>query len=434
MKEAKPKNAVAVERPPASGPSRPESRLKKGFKIFLCLLIISAGLVAATYFNKTAPKARKRPPLKIVPRVEIQPLHPTSQRVVVTAMGIGVPSREIKLKTRVSGEVIFIHPEFIPGGFVKKGTVILKIDPEDYKLAVARKKSDVISGQYVLKLEMGHQDVAKREWELLNKNKPFKKNSDLALRKPHLAKAKGSLAAAEADLKQAKLNLKRTIVRAPFNAVVRTKNVELGSQVSSQEQLAELVGTDEYWVQAAIPVDRLKWIRIPRSQKGIGDPVRVIYRNVFERTGTVLKLLSDLEPEGRMARILISIKDPLDFKSPSSQKPPLLIGEYVRIEIQGKPLSDIYAVPRSALRDNTHLWLLTQTDQLEIRAVKTVWRGRDTILIREGLQPGDRLIVSELSKPVPGMSLKAHAQKPDTQSAPLKKEKRGKEHGTDTRK
>lgn len=411
MKAVQPKNPVALERPPAGAPSRPETRFKKGFKIFLSLLIISAGLAVATYFNKTAPKARKRPPLTIVPLVEIQPLHPASHQVIVTAMGIVVPSREIKLKTRVSGEVIFTHPEFVLGGFVKKGAVILKIDPEDYELAVARKKSDVIGGQYALKLEMGHQEVAKREWDLLKKNKSFKKkSSDLALRKPHLAKAKGLLAAAEANLKQARLNLKRTIVRSPFNAVVRIKKIELGSQVSSQEQLAELVGTDEYWIKAAVPVDRLKWIRIPRSQKGIGDPVRVIYRNGYERTGTVFKLLSDLEPEGRMARILISIKDPMDLKLDSSQKPPLLIGEFVRIEIQGKSLSDIYSVPRSALRNNTSLWLLTETDQLEIRTVKTVWRSRDAVLIRAGLQPGDRLIVSELSKPISGMSLQAQAE------------------------
>lgn len=403
--------SVPSEKPPESGSLPQEGRLKKGFKIFLCLVIVSAGLITATYFNKTSPKARKRPPSKIVPIVTVIPLHPATHQVIVTAMGTVVPSREIKLKTRVSGEIVSVHPEFRLGGFINKGAIVLKIDPSDYRLAVARKESAVVNGKYALKLEMGHQDVAKREWDLLNKNRPLnQKSNELALRKPHLKKAQAALAAAEADLKQARLNLSRTIVRAAFNGLVRTKSVDLGSQVSSQEQLAVLVGTDEYWVQAAIPVDRLKWIQIPRYRKDTGAPVRVIYQNGFERKGKVLKLLGDLTPEGRMARILISIPDPLNIEPGSGQKPPLLIGEYVRIEIQGKSLSNIYRVPRNALRDNTHLWLIDETERLDIRAVKTVWRSRDAVFIRQGLKRGDRLIVSDLSKPVPGTDLKAQRQ------------------------
>lgn len=426
--------AAPPEKPPEDGSILPESRLKKGFKIFLCILIVSVGLLTATYFNKTAPKARKRPPAQTVHNVEVMPLYPATHQVIVTAMGVVVPSREIKLKTRVSGEIVSIHSEFQLGGFIKKGAVVLKIDPSDYRLAVARKKSEVISGQGALELEMGHQDVAKREWDLLNKGRPIQKEkSALALRKPHLAKAKAVLAAAEADLKQAKLHLDRTVVKAPFNGLVRTKNVELGSQVSSQEQLAELIGTDEYWVQAALPVDQLKWIRIPRSPGNTGDPVRIVYQNGFERKGTVLRLLGDLAPEGRMARVLISIPDPLNIGSDSGQKPPLLIGEYVRIEIQGKSLSNIYRVPRNALRDNTHLWLLNGTNRLDVRAVETVWRSRDSVFIRDGLKHGEQLIVSGLSKPVPGMALKVQSQNDGIQSDPLRPDKQRKADESDTR-
>ncbi len=403
-----------------------EGRLKKWFKIFLCLVIVSGGLVAATYFNKTAPKARKRPPAQTVPLVDIVPLYPASHQVTVTAMGVVVPSREIKLKTRVAGEIVSTHPEFTLGGIIKKGAIVLKIDPSDYRLAVARKKSEVINGQYALELEMGHQDVAKREWDLLNKSRPIKtEKSALALRKPHLAKAKALLTAAEADLKQARLNLQRTVVRAPFNGLIRSKNVELGSQISGGEQLAELVGTDHYWVQAALPVDQLKWIRIPRTPGDTGAPGRILYQNGFGRNGMVLKLLGDMAPEGRMARLLISIPDPLDLESGSGQRPPLLIGEYVRVEIEGQSLSNIFRVPRSALRDNTHLWLLSERDRLDIRPVKTVWRSRETVLIRDGLAPGERLIVSGLSKPVTGMPLKIRTRNPPALLNPSKTETQG---------
>ncbi|MBW2405898.1 MAG: efflux RND transporter periplasmic adaptor subunit, partial [Deltaproteobacteria bacterium] len=43
---------------------------------------------------------------------------------------------------------------------------ILQIDPKDYELALARKQSAVTDAEYALKLELGHQTVAKREWDL----------------------------------------------------------------------------------------------------------------------------------------------------------------------------------------------------------------------------------------------------------------------------
>jgi multidrug efflux pump subunit AcrA (membrane-fusion protein) len=175
----------------------------------------------------------------------------------------------------------------------------------------------VTDAEYNLKLELGHQEVAKREWMLLNGGKPAKSSDvDLALRKPHLDKAKADLEAAKAELKQANLNLARTRIRAPFNAIVRTHNVEMGSQVSIQDPLAELVCTDEYWIKVSIPVDRLKWISTPRNATESGSAVRIYYRNGFERTGTVIKLFGDLETEGRMARILVSVEDPLSLESP----------------------------------------------------------------------------------------------------------------------
>ena len=82
------------------------------------------------------------------------------------------------------------------------------MDARDYELAVTQKQSQVVNADYNLKLELGHQEVAKREWSLLNGSKPAKSSDlELALRKPHLDKAKADLAAAKAELKQAKINL-----------------------------------------------------------------------------------------------------------------------------------------------------------------------------------------------------------------------------------
>ena len=100
-------------------------------------------------------------------------------------MGSVVPAREMILKTRVSGQIQSVHPEFIEGGLLTAGEKILKIDPTDYELAMARAKSDVANAEYQLKVEMGYQDVARREWALLGpKQAADTQEAELALRKP----------------------------------------------------------------------------------------------------------------------------------------------------------------------------------------------------------------------------------------------------------
>jgi RND family efflux transporter MFP subunit len=360
-------------------------------------------MALAGYIKQTAPTAQKREPVIHTPRVETLVLAPGDHRVSIDAMGSVVPARELTLKARVSGQVKSLHPEFSAGGIVEQGERLVQIDPQDFRLALARQESQLADARYKLKLEMGYQEVARREWNLINQGAPSSdEDEELALRRPHLAKARSDLAAAEAELEQARLNLARTEITAPFNAVVRITHVEVGSQVSTQDALAELVGTDEYWIRVSLPVDRLRWIHIPVSRSETGASAIVHYRGT-RRTGRVIRLLSDLETQGRMARILVSVEDPLGHADPTPDRPPLLIGEYVRVEIQGQALRDVYRIPRTALRDGDTIWVAGGGDTLQIKPVDIVWRDDRFVLIADSLDPGDRLIVSDLATPVAGM-------------------------------
>jgi RND family efflux transporter MFP subunit len=386
-------------------------RWRRMLVFVLCLMIVAAGLVLAEYIKKTAPKAQRRPPDRNIPRVETMALFPGDHQVVVSAMGTVAPAREMTLKSRVSGQVQSVHPEFVAGGIVVRGQRLIKIDPQDYQLALARKESEVINSQYELKVELGFQDVARREWSLLNKGTPADAaDEELALRKPHLAKARSDLAAAQAELEQAKLNLARTDITAPFNAIIQETYVEIGSQVSTQDALADLVGTDEYWIRVALPVDRLRWIRLPSNRPETGALAVVHFRG-YKRDGHVIRLLGDLEPQGRMARIMVSVVDPLGRGDRESGQP-LLIGEYVRVEIQGETLTDVYRIPRSGLRDNNTIWLVAADETLQIKPVDMAWSDDRHVLIRDRIAPGDRLVVSDLAAPVDGMPVEAILSEP----------------------
>jgi RND family efflux transporter MFP subunit len=376
--------------------------------IVLSIALIAAGIAGAAYISKTAPKARKRPPVKPLPLVQVIDVHPKTERILVSAMGTVIPAHEIVLESRVAGEIVSIHPEFTVGGHLQKGSEILQIDPQDYELALTLAKARVKDAESKLKVLKAEAAAAKEEWRVINRNRTGKNNkpSPLLIKEPQLTAAQAMLTAEKADVKKAQLDLARTKISAPFNAIVRKKHVDIGSQVSSQEQLAELVGTDVYWIQASMPVDRLNWIMIPRNSGDPGAKVRIFYRNGIELNGTVIKLLGELEVEGRMARVLVEVKDPLGLNLTEKKLPPLLIGEYVRMEIEGRQLKNVFRIPRTALRDNARIWLVSIDGKLEIRTVETLWRDAQSVLLTDGLQPGEQLIVSDLSKPVDGMPLK----------------------------
>ena len=398
-----PTNETTNTESTSTGKSRSPGRLFLNF--LLSLAVIGAGIAGAAYITKTAPKAQRRPPQKMSPLVQVVHAQPETHEVIVSAMGTVIPAREIVLESQVAGEIVFIHPEFTEGGFLEKGAEVLRIDPQDYSLALTLAQARVKDAESKLKQLEEEAAAAKDEWRNLyqGRQEDLSEPPPLLVKEPQLSAAKAMLTAEKAEVQKARLNLARTKIRAPFNSIVRSKNVDIGSQVSGQEKLAELVGTDEYWVQASIPVDRLSWIKIPQKPAESGSKVRIFYRTADQRAGRVIKLLGALETEGRMARILVGVKDPLGIKTAGNNQLPLLIGEYVRIEIEGRQLQNVYQIPRAALRDDANLWIVSNDGKLEIRKVEIVWRDTQTVLLREGLEPGDRLIVSDLASPIHGM-------------------------------
>lgn len=391
----------------------PVSWQRRALRIGVALIIVGCGLAGAVYLIKTTEKPKKRKPPQWVPVVRVIEAQRSSYQVTVTAAGTVIPSRRILLRARVSGRVVAIHPEFSEGGYLEKGDTVVTLDDADYRLALEQKKGDAVNSQYALEVEQGRQEVARREWQLLGSEASSEKpKTALALREPHLKKALADVEVARIQVQKAQLDLERTRIKSPFNALVISRNVDVGSQVSPQDTLAELVGTDSYWVQVSLPVDRLDRIVIPRDHDKRGSPVSIHYARGHQLEGRVVRLLGDLETEGRMARVLVEVLDPLRKAPVSPPGPPLLIGEYVRVDIQGEILTDVVVIPRTALRDQQAVWLLKPDMTLDIRRVTPVWRDKDTVVLQNALHAGDRIIVSELAAPIAGMRLHLASEKP----------------------
>jgi RND family efflux transporter MFP subunit len=308
------------------------------------------------------------------------------------------------LRARVSGEVVGVSPEFIDGGMFEQGEVMLTIDPSDYRLALEQKRAAVAEAEYQLRLEEGRRDVALREWDLIASGEGVSaEDRDLALRVPHLAYRTAKLTAARAELEKAGLNLARTEVRAPFNAVVLDRRSNLGAQATAQDVLAVLAGTDRFYVRVALPVDSLQWMTCDPEE---GSPATMVRSSGEVRSGRVVRLERDLEETGRMARVLIEVENPMAGNAP------LLLNEYVRVEIAGSRVEAACSIPRSALHNDRFIWIATPQNTLEIREVEVLWRDADQVIISGKRCEDELLVLTNLSAPVNGMKLRIEGDSP----------------------
>ncbi|ACN13360.1 putative membrane-fusion protein [Desulforapulum autotrophicum HRM2] len=376
----------------------------KAIKIVLPLFILSAGIAIGVFLYQTKPAAKRGAPPAKVPLVEVTTAVLSDHGVVISALGAVTASRELALKSRVSGFVLTTSDRFVPGGIFKKGEILLRLDPRDFELALKKKKALVLKTEAELNLERGRQAVAKAELRLMERSSGKRVNEPgLALRKPQLAQVQADLETVKVDVEQAMVDLERTVIRAPFNCMIMDKQVEQGSQVTAQESLAVLAGTDAYWVTATIAMDQLQWIRFPGPGTDKGSLVQVFTRDNQRYQGEVFRLLGDVADKSRLARVLVSIKDPLGQNLKRTS--PLLINAYVTLAIQGQTINNTIALPRRCARDGNTVWI-ARDRRLVVAPLDIMWKNEKTLFVRSGVKAGDKIIVSELSSAVNGMAIR----------------------------
>lgn len=325
------------------------------------------------------------------------------------ATGTVQPLEDVRLNAQVSGQIIERSPEFVPGGLVKKGEVLLKINPADYRNQLELRKSELLQAKTDLEVEMGRQNIAKKDLALVGGDSISGKQKDLVLRQPQLKAVKARVQSARASVNQARLNLKRTSVEAPFDAKVIEQNVTLGSQVSTQSNLGRLVGIDYFWVNITLPLNKVQWLSFPKNDSEKGAEVRIkntTSRDTEEyRTGYLYREIGALDRQTRLARILIRVKDPLANKKSNQGKPKLTIGEFVETQIQAEKIDDVVQLDREFLRGNKTVWVM-EDGKLAIRDVKIKLMDANYAYITDGLRGNENVVTSNISTVTNGVLLR----------------------------
>ena len=369
----------------------------------IVIALVFAAVVAWSLF-KTAPKTEPEEKTRSKTSVQVIELQPTNERIHVTSWGTVIPAQEITIRPQVSGQILEQHKDLVPGGRLAQGDILLKIDPADYQHKLVERESELENAQFEYDLELGQQAIAKREWERLKSEIPdTDANPALALRKPHLQKAAAMVTKAKNAIERAQLDLKRTAISAPFNCMVLSESVDIGQLVDSGKDIVKLVGTDSFWIQTSVQLKDLDRIQIAKSPQAEIRLDTGTDRQPW--SGKVIRLLSDLEKNSRMARILVEVEDPMGLKNGEKEQLPLLLGSYVRVDIEAGNLENVLKIPRSALREGNRIWLVTADNRIRIADPEILWTQNETIFISNVLQNGERLIVSDLRSALPEMEV-----------------------------
>ncbi|MCX4247908.1 efflux RND transporter periplasmic adaptor subunit [Paraliomyxa miuraensis] len=377
-------------------------------RFVLPAVITFAAVGGAIVLVRSAESAEREPatvPPPLVEHVEAKasPRHPR-----LSGNGVVEPAREATLSPQLSGRVVYVSPSLVVGGRVEEGQVLLRLDKRDYEIALRQQRATVQQRKVELELEDAYGKVAKREWELMGNP-----NADgrLAKREPQKEAAEVAVDAARSQLERAKLDLQRTVLEAPFNATVKAESVEIGEIASPGAVVATLVGTDALWVRVSIPVEYLALLDVPGLGAQQGAVATVTQRlgphTAVQRAGRVIRLVNEVDAESRTAQVLVEVERPLD---PPPGELPLLPGAFVEVELQGRELPQVFALPRVAVFEGRRAWVVDDEQRLRKRELRVVWGDDERVYATHGLADGDRVVVTPPATALEGMEVRSEVQ------------------------
>ncbi len=381
--------------------------MKNTFKIIfhsvITIVIIASGIAGFKVLSSSRPALARQQVEVSLPMVRTIGTLAGDVKMTLTGQGTVHPVSEIQLIPEVGGRITDVSPSLINGGTFKAGERLLKIESTDYEIAVTLAEAGVKEAQSQYELARQGAEAAKGEWRQLH---PGTEPPSLVAKKPQLEAAKASLDAQKGALERARLDLKRTEIVAPFDGRVRAESVDPGQFVVPGQPLATLYCTDA--AEIVVPMDDsvLNWFAVPGfTCDGDADTPVTVSADVAGRKctwqGHVARAEGQIDEKTRMINVVVRVE------SPYATRPPLAIGQFVEVRIEGFTLPDATIIPRAAMHGKDTVWAVSPEDnRLYFRTVDIARMDQRGVVIRSGLEPGDQVVVSPLKAVTDGMRVR----------------------------
>lgn len=368
---------------------------------------LAIGVVGFKAINALANEQEKKALVDTRPTVQVEPVSANDHQVVINSYGEVKPLENTQLSAQVSGEVLSWHPSFVAGGVVARGETLFSIEKDNYEAAVLVAEAELARAQAGLIEEQAQAKVAEDE----AKRFPSKARTDLFLRKPQVLSAQANVKSAQAALKRAQRDLENCDVKAPYDALIESRNVGVGQYVTMGSQVAELNNIET--AEVIIPIAGFDSVFLPERIKGITATVIQKGLNSFTREGVIDRDLGIVDNATRMSSLVVRIEDPYGLKN---KQPAIKFGSYVQVNFAGTTLNNIYRLPQ-ALVNNQTVWVVGENQTLEPRKVTVIREEGEYFYISSGLKADDKLVVTLPEYPQKGMEVKIAGAQPAPESS-----------------
>ncbi len=359
-------------------------------KIIIPIVIIVTAFAARWVIVQSRPVPKKIIKENIGPLADYITVKKDNYNLIVSGTGTVEVKQEASITPQVSGKISWLSPHFTSGGHFRKGALFFKIESIDYELALRQSEAN----------------FERLENEYKRSDSLFEKGM---INEHDFEKALDDYKVANAKLKQAKLDLERTEIRAPFNCLIRSEEIDIGQYVRSGNSVGMIAGTDTAEILVPIPLEDISWIEIPeQGKKGKASTAEIVVESGSRRfiwQGITSRTLGEINTRDRMARVVVDVSDPYQLKNTrkGDNRPDLAIGTFVEVNLKGKLINDIFMIPRKVLQKDSSVWTIGENNLLKNRKITILRREKEMLLVSEGLEDGDRILVTSIPGAAEGM-------------------------------
>ncbi|OMH32778.1 efflux RND transporter periplasmic adaptor subunit [Motiliproteus sp. MSK22-1] len=329
-------------------------------------LVITGGVLLLTmawYFEEPSTANRVAPVPRPLPEVEVYQLETQAAIRKLVIHGEVRAKWETTLVSRVEGAVTFISDKLKDGGAVIRGEVLLRIDPELYDQRLTDAQAQVAATELALIQAKSEAKAAERGWQLSGNSK--QPSNDLVLKKPVVANANAALKAAQARLESAKLALSRTVISAPYDAIIVKRNVSLGGSVQPGQEL--LTFFSRHARTLSLLLSETQWRILPddmsRALVTVSDPYSKQQWQIKE-----VRQAGYIDRQSRLRTIH------LEFEGPDP-------GQFVTAEIQGTVVKNSLKIPATAYDPSGAVWFVDKQGKLDLWRPELVSSEGDTLVV-----------------------------------------------------
>ncbi|MBT3530269.1 MAG: efflux RND transporter periplasmic adaptor subunit [Gammaproteobacteria bacterium] len=379
-------------------------------RVLLPVAILVGCFLVAALLIRNPPQLEESSPEIIPVAVRVIEVQQESVQLTVESQGKVQAAQTANVSAAVAGPVAWISPAMEAGGHVMEGEVLLRLEASDFETALFRSEAALQQAE----AEASHSlNELSRLRELAEQRLASDSQLQDSIRTAAVNEAR--LADAQASFGQAELDLARTEIKAPFNAIIESRDVELGQYVNRAQSVGVLFGADVVEVRLPLALRQVGFLDIPLGGRGelLGDLAPEVKITGFFGgeehiwQGKLVRTEATIDANSNTVQTIIRVEQPDGSTTirDGYETIPLPVGLYVKAEIIGREVDGLISLPRSVIRNNNQVLVVDAENKMYYREIEIFRLEEQQVLISGGILPGERICTSPIQAVVDGMSV-----------------------------